>query len=179
MLLDLRGNPRTRGDPGLPTPNFAASAAVYPTSPGYVAGWSAGAASSAAPPSGDLVQVPIPRGPIGNASIGGVVLRGGQIANAQAMLAGTARGVRRCYNHGLAQSPTMAGSLWLRLAIGPTGQVRTVTPRAVTGLSQELVTCLLQGYQQVVFSPPDGAGEATMDIPLTFTLIEAPRPASQ
>ena len=167
--------------PGSPaaTSNFAPNAAIYPTSPGYQSGWNAGSASSAAPPAGDLAPAPSPRRTIGHVSIGSARLSGGQVANVQTVLAGTAGGVRRCHLVGLHQSPTMAGSLWLRVAIGPTGQVRSVTPGAVTGLSQELVTCLLVGYQQVVFSPPDGAGEATLDVPITFTFAEMPRPAGQ
>lgn len=167
--------------PGAPAAisNFAPNAAIYPTSPGYQSGWNAGSASSAAPPAGDLVPPPAPRRTIGHVQIGSARLSGGQVANVQTVIAGTAGGVRRCHLGGLHQSPTMAGSLWLRLAIGPTGQVRSVTPGAVTGLSQELVACLLQGYQQVVFSPPDGSGEATLDVPIAFTVTEMPRPAGQ
>lgn len=132
--------------------------------------------AAAAAPGAQADPAARPQRMMGHVAFGSPALRGGQIPGAQGVLAATAAGVNRCYLHGLQQSPTLAGSLTLRLAIGPTGQVLSVTPGAVSGLSQELVACLVQGYQQVVFPPPDGATEATLDLPITFSPVEAPRP---
>jgi uncharacterized protein YfiM (DUF2279 family) len=107
------------------------------------------------------------QGPRGTASLGGAAISGGNVANASAVVAGMAAGLRRCYNRGLEEAPKMKGSLRVTAKIGADGEVLSATPSG-SGLSGIVVSCVVARVSSAQFAPPDG-GRATIVIPVTFT----------
>lgn len=112
-------------------------------------------------------------GRTGTSSIGGAQVSGGTVANAAAVVAGMAAGFRRCYNHGLAEDPNMAGIVKVTAKIGSAGEVLSATPVGGGGLSPEVITCVVTRVRAATFAPPDGGG-ATIVIPVTFVADAAP-----
>ncbi len=107
------------------------------------------------------------KGPVGNASVGGAAVSGGSVANASAVVAGMAAGFRRCYNKGLAEDPTMKGSIRITAKIGPNGEVLSASPSGGGGLSGTVVSCVAARVASAQFAPPEGGG-ATVVIPVSF-----------
>lgn len=107
------------------------------------------------------------KGPVGNASVGGAAVSGGSVANASAVVAGMAAGFRRCYNRGLAEDPTMKGSIRITAKIGPNGEVLSASPSGGGGLSGTVVSCVAARVASSQFAPPEGGG-ATIVIPVSF-----------
>jgi hypothetical protein len=107
------------------------------------------------------------KGPVGNASVGGASVSGGSVANASAVVAGMAAGFRRCYNKGLAEDPTMKGSIRITAKIGPNGEVLSASPSGGGGLSGTVVSCVAARVASAQFAPPEGGG-ATVVIPVSF-----------
>jgi hypothetical protein len=107
------------------------------------------------------------KGPVGNASVGGAAVSGGSVANASAVVAGMAAGFRRCYNKGLAEDPTMKGSIRITAKIGPNGEVLSASPSGGGGLSGTVVSCVAARVASAQFAPPEGGG-ATIVIPVSF-----------
>lgn len=107
------------------------------------------------------------KGPVGNASIGGAAVSGGNVANASSVVAGMAAGFRRCYNKGLAEDPSMKGSVRITAKIGPNGEVLSASPSGGSGLSSTVVSCVTARVSSAQFSPPEGGG-ATVVIPVSF-----------
>jgi hypothetical protein len=107
------------------------------------------------------------KGPVGNASVGGAAVSGGSVANASAVVAGMAAGFRRCYNRGLAEDPTMKGSIRITAKIGPNGEVLSASPSGGGGLSGTVISCVAARVASSQFAPPEGGG-ATIVIPVSF-----------
>ena len=105
--------------------------------------------------------------PKGNVSVGGASVSGGSVSNASAVVAGMAAGLRRCYNRGLIEDPTMQGSLKLNVAVGPNGEVLSATPVGVKGLSGTVASCAAAVASSRTFDKP-GGGSATITIPVSF-----------
>jgi hypothetical protein len=110
----------------------------------------------------------------------------GVVENADAVVAGMAAGLRRCYNVGLHEDPKMTGSVRITAKIGPGGEVLAVSSSG-HGLSAKVVSCVAARIAKAVFSPPRG-GSATLLIPVTFVTegeaaklpeAEAPPPAGE
>ncbi|HEX9297395.1 MAG TPA: AgmX/PglI C-terminal domain-containing protein [Polyangiaceae bacterium] len=108
-------------------------------------------------------------GPKGNANVGASEVRGGQVSNADRVVAGMRAGFRACYNRGLASNPDLQGSVRITAKIGPNGEVVSATPSGGAGLGDEVVSCVVRRVQSATFSPPEGGG-ASIVIPVTFAL---------
>jgi hypothetical protein len=105
------------------------------------------------------------KGPRGDASVGGVGVAGGAVANASAVVARMKGRFRACYQSGLSANPDMAGSVVLVAKIGPNGEVQGVSGGG--GSLAPIVGCLKSVVQGGSFAPPDG-GSALLSIPITF-----------
>jgi hypothetical protein len=109
------------------------------------------------------------RGPQGNANVGAAEVRGGQVSNAERVVAGMKAGFRACYNRGLASNPDLQGAVKITAKIGPNGEVVSATPAGGGSLGDEVVNCLVRRVQSATFNPPEGGG-ASIVIPITFVL---------
>jgi len=109
------------------------------------------------------------QGPKGNANVAPAELHGGQVSNADRVVAGMRAGFRACYNKGLASNPDLQGSVRITAKIGPNGEVASATPSGGAGLGDEVVNCVVRRVQSATFAPPEGGG-ATIVIPVTFAL---------
>jgi hypothetical protein len=107
------------------------------------------------------------KGPVGNAQVGGASVSGGNVANASSVVAGMSAGFRRCYTRGLAEDPSMKGSVRVTARIGPNGEVLSASPSGGGGLSGSVIGCVVARVQSAQFAPPEGGG-ATVVIPVTF-----------
>lgn len=106
------------------------------------------------------------KGPTGSANVGGAGVSGGNVANANAVVARMRGRFRRCYQQGLDQNPDMQGSVTLTAKIGPNGEVLGVGGGG-GGAIGPIVGCLKAVVQSGGFSPPEGGG-AIVSIPITF-----------
>src|SRR5215468_10587328 len=118
---------------------------------------------------GGAGQAAVVKGPQGNANVGTAEIRGGQVSNAERVVAGMKAGFRACYNRGLASNPDLQGSVKITAKIGPNGEVVSATPAGGAGLGDEVVSCLVRRVQAANFNPPEGGG-ASIVIPITFAL---------
>jgi hypothetical protein len=118
---------------------------------------------------GGAGQAAAVKGPQGNANVGSAEIRGGQVSNAERVVAGMKAGFRACYNRGLASNPDLQGSVKITAKIGPNGEVVSATPSGGAGLGDEVVSCLVRRVQSANFNPPEGGG-ASIVIPITFAL---------
>jgi hypothetical protein len=118
---------------------------------------------------GGAGQAAVVKGPQGNANVGSAEIRGGQVSNAERVVAGMKAGFRACYNRGLASNPDLQGSVKITAKIGPNGEVVSATPSGGAGLGDEVVSCLVRRVQSANFNPPEGGG-ASIVIPITFAL---------
>lgn len=91
----------------------------------------------------------------------------GNLANAQAVVAGMGAEFKRCYDRTLQDDPSVIGSATLVARIGPDGRVVSVSPSKVIGLPGNLVACLVICANSAQFAPPE-AGGATVVIPLSL-----------
>jgi hypothetical protein len=107
------------------------------------------------------------KGPVGNASIGGAAVSGGNVANASSVVNQMGAGFRRCYSKGLAEDPSMKGSVRITAKIGPNGEVLSASPSGGSGLSSTVISCVTARVSSAQFAPPEGGG-ATIVIPVTF-----------
>jgi hypothetical protein len=105
-------------------------------------------------------------GPTGNANIGATTATIA-VANAGAVVASLRAGFRACYNAGLNVDPTMAGKVILSVKIASTGEVASVDPSGNTGLSENVVQCLVRKVRNAQFDSP-GPNGSTLQIPITF-----------
>jgi hypothetical protein len=93
---------------------------------------------------------------------------GGDILDAGSVVAGMRGGFRACYNRGLAEDPTMKGSVRITASVGPNGEVKSAQTAVGGGsLSSAVVSCLAARVRSAQFSPPTGGG-ATLVIPVIF-----------
>jgi len=122
--------------------------------------------STAAGTPGGAGAAAVVQGPKGNANVGAASVSGGQVGNAERVVAGMRAGFRACYNRGLATNPDLAGQVRIIAKIGPNGEVLSATPQA-SGLSPEVVDCVVRRVKSGQFAAPEGGG-ATITIPVTF-----------
>jgi hypothetical protein len=108
-----------------------------------------------------------PSEPRGSASVGSPALSGGAPANAARVIAGMRAGFRACFQRGLAQDPSIQGSVRLTLRIGAGGEVLSATPAASGNLPGSVVGCIAGRARGAAFDPPEG-GTATIVVPITF-----------
>jgi hypothetical protein len=89
------------------------------------------------------------------------------VANAERTVAGLRTGFRTCYNRGLLSDPTMAGKVVVSAKISPNGEVASADSAQNTGLSSDVVQCILRKVRTATFDGP-GPNGATLQIPVTF-----------
>jgi hypothetical protein len=93
---------------------------------------------------------------------------GGDLPDAGSVVSGMRGGFRACYNRGLAEDPTMKGSVRITASVGPNGEVKSAQASVGGGsLSSAVVSCLAARVRSAQFSPPTGGG-ATLVIPVIF-----------
>jgi hypothetical protein len=106
-------------------------------------------------------------GPIGTVSIGALELHGPPAGNDWARVMASVRPrLRSCYRVGLNSDPSMSGSLKLKVAIAPSGEVSQVDVLANTGLSPSVAACAQSVVRRASFSSPSAA--ASVVVPLAF-----------
>jgi hypothetical protein len=105
-------------------------------------------------------------GPTGKVDVGATTATVA-VANAGAVVAGLKAGFRSCYNAGLNVDPTMSGRVMMAVKISPNGEVSGVDPSGNTGLSEQVVQCLIRKIKTANFDPPGPSG-STLQIPVTF-----------
>jgi hypothetical protein len=137
--------------------------------PGTAGGGLGSIGATTAGVSGGSGQAAVVQGPKGNANVNPPELHGGQVSNADRVVAGMRAGFRACYNKGLASNPDLQGSVRITAKIGPNGEVASATPSGGAGLGDEVVNCVVRRVQSATFAPPEGGG-ATIVIPVTFAL---------
>lgn len=102
----------------------------------------------------------------GRADPGNTVVAG-NVGNAQSVVAGMSAGFRRCYNRGLQTAPNMQGSLRITARIGKNGEVVLASAAGGTGLSKDVIECVVNRVKSAQFDPPTGGG-AVVVIPVSF-----------
>jgi hypothetical protein len=101
----------------------------------------------------------------GDVSVGALVVTG--VVNGEAGIARLRPGFRSCYNKGLAQDPSMAGTLVLEIQIAASGDVSNVSRVSGAGLAADIERCIIRKATLASF---DGvsAGGAKVRAPLSF-----------
>lgn len=93
----------------------------------------------------------------------------GLIPNADAVVASLRGKFRDCYQRGLQADPTMAGRVLISAKVDPDGGVVSSDIASVSGLSNDVASCIASVVKAASFSPPrSGAGASTLQIPVTF-----------
>lgn len=103
-------------------------------------------------------------GPTGTAVVGGTGQSGGNIANANAVVARMRGRFRACYQAGLDADPTLQGSVSLLAKVGQSGEVVSVSGGG--GLAP-ILPCLKAVVRSGGFSPPEG-GMGLVSISIIF-----------
>jgi outer membrane biosynthesis protein TonB len=106
------------------------------------------------------------QGPTGNAEIGATTASIA-VANAASVVAKLRPGFRACYNAGLNVDPSMSGKVVLSVKISPNGEVSGVDPSGNSGLSENVVQCLIRKARNAQFDSP-GPNGSVLQIPVTF-----------
>ncbi len=96
----------------------------------------------------------------------GASVKGGNVANASAVVAGLAGGFRRCYEAGLSGDNDMRGRFTITARIGPNGEVLSATPSGGGGISGGVQSCAAARVSGASFAPPEGGAGATLVIPV-------------
>jgi hypothetical protein len=89
------------------------------------------------------------------------------VANAERVVASLRAGFRTCYNRGLQSDPSMAGKVLVSARISPNGEVASADSAESTGLSSDVVECILRKVRTATFDTPGTSG-STIQIPVTF-----------
>jgi len=92
---------------------------------------------------------------------------GGAVEGLEQTIAKLRTGFRSCYNKGLAQDPGMSGAVTVAIKISGNGEVESASPESNSGLSDDVVNCILRKVKNANFSPPAG-GSTTVKIPIKF-----------
>ncbi len=109
-----------------------------------------------------------PAGPTATARTSIASTTGGAVGNANAVVAGTAAGMRRCYARELSQNPGAAtGSVRFDVSIGPNGEVLSAGAVGAMGIASAVVTCAQARLQAASFAPPEG-GSAGLVVVVAF-----------
>jgi hypothetical protein len=101
-----------------------------------------------------------------NVSIGGGSISGGTVSNAARVLAGLRPSLRSCYER---ETSSGTGSIRFTLAVGPSGEVMSVSPMVGGSLSSQLTACASSRLKATKFAAPEG-GSATIQFPATFAI---------
>ncbi|WP_394824789.1 AgmX/PglI C-terminal domain-containing protein [Pendulispora albinea] len=113
---------------------------------------------------GDAREV---QGPKGAAQIG-APQTSVPVANAESVVAALRPKFRQCYQrYGLSVDPSMAGAVTIVTKVGPNGEVSAADPSGVSGLSNEVVSCIQRAVRNASFAAPGGTG-GVIQIPIKF-----------
>jgi hypothetical protein len=94
---------------------------------------------------------------------------GAPVSNAEAVVrTQILPGAKRCYEDGLKSDPSQSGTLVLRIKVAPDGRVESVDAEGITGLSEQVVSCIVTVAKRVRFDAPGGNG-ATITVPFRFS----------
>jgi hypothetical protein len=78
------------------------------------------------------------------------------VSNAEAVIRSQLQPrARACYNAALASDPTISGKLSLSIQVGASGEVTGVSP---SGMSGQIVSCIVAAARRLQFAPPGGSG---------------------
>ena len=104
-------------------------------------------------------------GPHGNESVGALV-DSSAIPNAEQAIARLRPGFRSCYNKGLANDPSMAGSITIAIKVAPSGDITDVTKKGGSGLSSDVEQCIIKRARNGTFDATPSGG--TISVPIQF-----------
>lgn len=107
------------------------------------------------------------KGPKGRATIGGTRSAGGSINGADAAIARLRPRFRRCYENGLNQNPDISGKITLKVRIGLSGKVESVTSSVSGQLPASVVSCVTNAVKARSFPPPQGSA-TVLTVPVNF-----------
>jgi len=97
----------------------------------------------------------------------GPIERTAPVANAESVVARLRPSFRTCYNRGLQSDPSMAGKVIVSAKIAPNGEVASADSSQNTGLSTDVVQCILRRVRTATFETQGPIG-STIQIPITF-----------
>ena len=107
------------------------------------------------------------QGPVTGTADVGILDPSSPVSNAERTVAGLRSGFRTCYNRGLQSDPSMAGKVVVSAKISPNGEVASADSAQNTGLSSDVVQCILRRVRTATFDGP-GPNGSTIQIPVTF-----------
>lgn len=156
------GPPAKRASDDVAKASPAPASAPRPNAPG--ASGSLGGVGSGSADDSTATKV---AGPRGDASIGGLTVSGGNVANASRVVAGMRAGFRACYQRALNSDPSAAGSVRLQLALGSRGEVTNVVAGPSGNVPTAVSSCVQARARAASFDPPD-AGRSTLAFVVSF-----------
>lgn len=74
-----------------------------------------------------------------------------------------------CYQRELTKSPTLAGTVTVKLVVAGDGRVSSATTKLSTLNNATVETCLNSRFTAMTFPPPEGGGVATLTFPFIFS----------
>jgi hypothetical protein len=114
----------------------------------------------------NIATPPPSDGPKPKVDLATPIVVGGEIPDAQPVVAKNRYRFLACHKKALATDPQAEGKVRLTLKVGPDGSVFTTTVSSTTA-SPSLTECARRATLTMQFSPPGGGG-ATLMLPLTF-----------
>ena len=108
----------------------------------------------------------VPAGPKGTVENGPLV-SSSKMPSAERVISGLKGKFRVCYNQGLAQNPEMGGSVTMVTKIAPNGEVASVDPSNLVGLSDSVVNCIKRALKNADGFDKTDTG-ATLQLPFKF-----------
>jgi hypothetical protein len=74
---------------------------------------------------------------------------------------------RRCYEAGMRRNPNLSGRVAIKFIIDRSGGVRDSHPMCTSFPDDEVVRCVVEGFERLSFPEPEG-GMVTVVYPITF-----------
>jgi len=105
----------------------------------------------------------------------GTAPRGGFIRDADAVIATLRPRFKACYQRGLSVDPSAQGCVVLRTFVAPMGSVEKSEVYVREGLSEAVLTCIIDAVSHAKFTAPGGSGSA-LQVPVTLVLPERGKP---
>jgi outer membrane biosynthesis protein TonB len=79
------------------------------------------------------------------------------------------RGVKRCYEQGLAANPGLAGTILVRFVVGASGSVISARPASSTLADAAVTQCIMSEVKSWKFPKPTGGASVTVEYPFDLT----------
>lgn len=80
------------------------------------------------------------------------------IPDSGAVIANARAAMRRCFNAGLKDDPSMAGEASFVVKVSPSGEVDSATVAKRTGVSEKVAACMAGALRRAQFTPPGATG---------------------